>query len=126
MDWVNKFLDKLGEVLELKSPGKVSWRYNEFEDWLLVAPSVLELAGGANDGESVYPFFALHVSDLSEIFDEPPELFWDTMNDEFSVQGKIDGDDAWITIFRNPFEDDEPDDIVDPNGAIRKKKPQIE
>jgi hypothetical protein len=123
MKWVDTFLARLDEAVEWKSPGKLSWRYVPDEDWLLVAPAALEMVGGSADGESVYPFFTLHVSHLIEVFDDVPEMMWDTMQNEFSVEGTIDGDEAWVTISREPFDDDEPEDIVDPLGGIRKKKP---
>lgn len=126
MQWVETFLDKLGEALELKSPGTMSSRFNEVENWLLLAPSAVELFGGANDRESVYPFYSLHVSNLIEIFDEPPVMLWDTMNKEFSIEGKIDGDGAWITFSSEPFDDEEPEGLLDPKGGIRKKNPPIE
>lgn len=123
MKWVDTFLDRLDEAVEWQSPGKLACRYIPDEDWLLIAPAALEMVGGAVDGESVYPFFTLHVSHLIEVFDEIPEMMWNTMQNEFSVEGEIDGDEAWVTISREPFDDDEPEDIVDPLGGIRKKKP---
>jgi hypothetical protein len=126
MEWVELVLDKLGEVIEMQSPGTISWRYVEIENWLLVAPCPLELVGGADDGESVFPFYTLHVSQLIEIFDEAPEVYWETMRHELSVEGIIDGEDAWITFSRDPFDDDEPEDVLDPKGGIRKKKPPAE
>jgi hypothetical protein len=122
MRWLEKVLDRLDEALEWHSPGTISWRFHEDENWLRLAPSTVELVGGADDGESVYPFYSLHVSHLIEIFDEPPELRWDTMNNEFSVEGRIDGDDVWVTFSREPFDDEEPEDVLDPEGGIRKKK----
>ena len=126
MRWVEKVLDRLDEALEWQSPGIISWRFHEDENWLRLAPSTIELVGGADDGESVYPFYSVHVSHLIEIFDELPEMHWDTMNNHFSVEGKIDGEDAWITFSREPFDDEEPENILDPKGGIRKKKPPVE
>ena len=56
MDLVEKFLDQLGEVIEMQSPGTISWRFIEIENWLLVAPCPIELVGGPDDGESIIPF----------------------------------------------------------------------
>jgi hypothetical protein len=126
MRWVDKCLDKLNEALELWSPGTISWRFHEDENCLRLAPSLVELVGGADDGEPVYPFYSLDVSHLIEIFDELPEMLWETMSNEFSVEGKIAGDDAWIIFSREPFDDDEPQDVLDPKGGIRKKKPPKE
>ncbi len=126
MRWVDECLERLNEALELRSPGTISWRFHEDENWLRLGPSLVELVGGAEDGEPVYPFFSLHVSHLIEIFDELPEMLWDTMNNEFSLEGKIAGDDAWITFSSEPFDDEEPHDVLDPKCGIRKKKPPKE
>jgi hypothetical protein len=121
MRWPEKVLDRLEQSLEWQSPGALSWRFHEDENWLRLAPSVVELVGGADDGESVYPFFSLHLSHWIEIFDRRPEMIWNTMGNEFSLEGKINDEDAWVTFSREPFDDEEPQDVLDPNGGIRKK-----
>jgi len=126
MDWIEKALDKIGEAVEWQSMGTLSWRFNDIENWLLLAPGLVELVGGPDDGESVYPFYSLDVSHLVEVFDEPPAMRWDNMNNEFSVEGKIDGDEAWITFCKEPFDDEEPEDVLDPKGGMRKKRPPME
>jgi hypothetical protein len=126
MRWVEKVLDQLDQSLEWQSPGALSWRFHEDENWLRLAPSVVELVGGADDGESVYSFFSLNISHLIEIFDQLPEMLWNTRSDEFSLEGKINGEDAWITLSREPFDDEEPQNVLDPKGGIREKKPPKE
>jgi hypothetical protein len=126
MRWVEKLLDQIDKTLEWKSLGTISWRFHKYENRLRLAPSLVELIGGADDGEPVYPFYSLNISHLIEVFDAPPEMIWDTMSNEFSLEGKIDGDDAWITLSREPFDDEEPRDILDPKGGIRKKNPPKE
>jgi hypothetical protein len=112
--WVEKFLKQLDEALEWQSPGSISWRFQAEENWLRLAPCLLELVGGANNGESVYPFYSLNVSHLIEIFDDLLEMSWNTMYDEFSMEGQIDGEDAWITFSREPFDDEQAQDAFDP------------
>ena len=126
MRWVEKFLDQLDQALEWKSLGTISWRFHKDENWLRLAPSLVEMVGGADDGEPVYPFFFLHISPLIEVFDDLPEMAWDTMSNELSLEGKIDGEDAWINLSREPFEDEEPRDVFDRKGGIRKKNPPKE
>lgn len=92
----------------------------------MIGPCPLEIVGGADDGDSVYPFYSLHIASLIEVFDEVPEMLWSTMNGEFSLEGKIDGDDARTTFSSEPFEDEEPRDVLDPKGGIRPKKPPEE
>lgn len=123
MRWVEKFLDQLDQSLEWQSLGTMAWRFSEVEGWLQIAPCPLEVVGGADDGESVYPFYAIHVANLIEVFDAVPQIMWSTMNGEFSLEGKIGGDDAWITFNEAPFEDEEPRDVLDPKGGIRPKQP---
>ena len=48
------------------------------------------------------------------------------MHNELSVEGLIDGDQAWITFSREPFADAEPEDVLDPEGNLRKKNPPQE
>lgn len=123
MRWVEKFLDQLDLSLEWQSLGTMAWRFSEEEGWLLIAPCPLEVVGGADDGDSVYPFYSLHIASLIEVFDEVPEVLWSTMNGELSLEGKIDGEDAWITFHERPFEDQTPRDVVDPWGGTRPKLP---
>jgi hypothetical protein len=114
--WMGKFLDQLDEALEWQSPGSISWRFQAEENWLRLAPSLVELVGGAHDGESVYPFYSLNISHLIAIFDELPEMSWNTMYDEFSMEGHIDGEDVWITFSREPLDDEQAQDAFDPKG----------
>ncbi|HEX4131687.1 MAG TPA: hypothetical protein VHZ24_16745 [Pirellulales bacterium] len=110
-------------LLQKKSDGI---RFSEDEGWLQIAPCPLEVVGGADDGESVYPFYSLHVANLIEVFDAVPQMLWTTIDGQFSLEGKIDGDDAWITFHQAPFEDEEPRDVLDPKGGIRPKQPPEE
>lgn len=122
MRWVEKFLDQLDQSMEWHSLGTMAWRFHEDEGWLQVAPCPLEVVGGADDGESVYSFYSLHVANLIEVFDAVPQMLWTTIDGEFSLEGKIGGDDAWITLHDAPFEDEEPGAVIDPDGGIRPKK----
>jgi hypothetical protein len=122
MEWVEKVLDQLDQSLEWQSLGKLSWRFDEEDNHLRLAPALMEMSGGADDGQEVYPFYSLDVSSLIEVFDKPPSMSWSTMTNEFSLEGPIGGNDSWITFCRDPFDDDEPQDMVDPDGGIRQKK----
>ena len=52
-------------------------------------------------------------------------MSWDTMHDELHVEGEIDGEDAWITIQKFPFEeeDDRPHWVIE-RGTIRRREAQ--
>lgn len=122
MTWVQKAIDQLDRALEWSSLGKMSWRYDEEDSCLTLAPALLEVVGGADDGEAVYPFYSLDVSAFGEVFDEPPTTMWAGMSNELSMEGVIDGNDAWIVFRREPFDDDDAQDVVDPDGGVREKR----
>ena len=121
MKWVQKALNQLDRALEWSSLGKISWRYAQEESCLTLAPALLEVVGGADDGEAVYPFYSLEVSAFGEVFDEPPSTLWNGMTNELSMEGRIGGDNAWIIFRREPFDDDQPQDVVEPDGGVRER-----
>ena len=89
---------------------------------MLVAPDVIELVGGEHDGEDVYPFLTIDLSELSEEFDETPEMTWHTMHDELWVNGKIDGENAFVIFRRTPFSDVAPTSHVFDGNKLREKR----
>lgn len=103
--WVEHFCALLGEFVELESPGTIEWRFVPREQQLVVAPGLLELVGGAEDGEVVYPYFVVHLRELAEEFDSPPSLEWNTMHDELWVSGEMDGEEAFVILRKEPFAD---------------------
>jgi len=38
------------------------------------------------------------------------------------MEGEIEGKEAWIIFREEPFDDDEPQDVVEPDGGIRDKR----
>ena len=91
---------------------------------LIIAPALAEIVGGAEDGEAVFPFFSMHLAALAQAFDALPEMSWDTMYDELHVEGEIDGEDAWITIRKFPFEEEDRPRWVIEGGSIRRREEQ--
>jgi len=91
---------------------------------LIIAPVLAEIVGGAEDGEEVFPFFSMHLAALAQAFDALPEMSWDTMHDDLHVEGEIDGEDAWITIQKFPFEEEDRPRWVIEGGTIRKREEQ--
>lgn len=81
--WIDILSAKLESYVELQSPGALDVRCAEGE--LVIAPDVLELVGGENDGDEVFPFFNVELSALMDEFDERPEVTWNTMHDELSI-----------------------------------------
>lgn len=122
MQWVDLFLEQLQGAIEGHAPGSISWRYNPEENELRVAPGLVELVGGAEDGETVFPTYGLDVSHVIQVFDEPPVVLWNTMDNELCMEGLIAGEEAWVIFSREPFDDDDPRDVLDPKGRFRRKK----
>ena len=110
-------------VVGMAVAGKVGVAILRGERLLRMAPCPLEVVGGADDGEVIFPNFSLHIAHLIEVFDGVPEILWSTMNGEISLDGKIDGEEAWIMLYDRPFDDEEPGDVLDPEGGIRPKRP---
>ena len=119
--WTRTLVEKLDLCLELDSMGTVSFRYIDVEAQLLIAPGVIELVGGKDDGESVFPSIHLDVSELISVFDPSPHVAWSTRNDELHVEGTINGEEAWVTFLKHPFDDEEPSWVLD-QGDIRPRQ----
>lgn len=122
MQWVDLFLEQLQGAIEGHAPGSISWRFNSDENELRIAPGLVELVGGAQDGETVFPTYWLDISQVIEVFDAPPQVHWNTLDNEICIEGLIAGEEAWIIFARDPFDDDDPRDILDPKGRVRRKK----
>jgi hypothetical protein len=60
--WIDALLAKLELFVELQSSGALDIQYAEGE--LVISPDVLELVGGENDGDEVFPFFNVELSAL--------------------------------------------------------------
>ena len=118
--WIDGLLAKLESFVELQSPGSLDIRYGEGE--LVVAPDVLELVGGENDGDEVFAFFNVELNALMDEFDERPEVTWNTMHDELWVDGRIGGTAAFVIFRRNPFSDIGSASQVLDGNAIRGKR----
>ncbi len=124
MDDTPQWVEAIVDVLEGCSPGSFELQFSPVECQLIIAPSLAEIVGGAEDGEEVFPFFSMHLAALAQIFDALPEMSWDTMHDELHVEGEIDGEDAWITIRKFPFEEEASPRWVIAGGTIRRREEQ--
>jgi len=122
--WVDVILDVLEGCIEGYSPGSFELQFSPVECQLIIAPVLAEIVGGAEDGEEVFPFFSTHLAALAQAFDALPEMSWDTMHDDLHVEGEIDGEDAWITIQKFPFEEEDRPRWVIEGGTIRKREEQ--
>ncbi len=122
--WVEAIVDVLEGCIEGYSPGSFELQFSPVECQLIIAPALAEIVGGAEDGEEVFAFFSIHLAALAQAFDALPEMSWDTMYDELHVEGEIDGADAWITIRKFPFEEEDRPRWVIERGSIRRREEQ--
>ena len=118
--WIDALLAKLEAFIELQSPGSLDIRCAEGE--LVIAPDVLELVGGENDGDEFFPYFNVELSGLMDEFDEHPEVTWNTVHDELCVDGQIGGAAAFVIFRRNPFSNVGSTSQVLDGSAIREKR----
>ena len=106
-DWAAKVLAVIDVCVELQSPGSLAVAITEDHE-LLIAPAGAEIMGGPHDGESVFPFLSLEVSRLAEVFDSAPAIVWHTHDvPSIGFEGTIDGAEAIVMVFSEPFPDDE-------------------
>ena len=119
-DWINRVFDQLDGCLEFESLGGMSWRLTD-EGLLVIAPSGIEMVGGRDDGEEVFPFFRLEISELAKLFDEPPDISWSARGQSVWFEGKIDGETAWMEVRATPFDNEDPRFVVYPDGSVREK-----
>lgn len=120
--WVEVVVGALEDCIEGYGPGSFDLQYLAEESHLIVAPATIELVGGAEDGEEIYPQFSVHLAALAKKFDAPPEMSWDTLYDELQIDGEIDGQDAWITLRKFPLEEDEEPQWLLERGKLRRRK----
>jgi len=66
------------------------------------------------------PLFSLQFAELVKVFDSLPEMCWNTIYDELHLEGEIDGEDAWITLQKLPFQDDQPQWLIE-GGVLRRR-----
>src|SRR5215831_15996318 len=103
-------------------PGENSWG-----TWLLeVAPSVLEMAGGKDDGATGFDFVDVDLLALPQSLDEVESFAYDPdYGDEphLTLAGKKGRREIIVQVYFAPFEDAEPETVFDVNrGGWREKK----
>jgi hypothetical protein len=97
--------------------------------WLLqIAPAVIEISGGRDDGATGFDFVDADLLALPKCLDHVETFNYDPDNEDcprlrlIGTKGKRE---VVVEIFFEPFEDDEPQTIFDVNcGAWRDKRPQ--
>ncbi|HZZ78314.1 MAG TPA: hypothetical protein VFE62_07335 [Gemmataceae bacterium] len=112
-----------GFSYRLSKPQDNSWGI-----WLLmIAPSVIEIAGGKNDGATGFDYVDVDLLAMPQCLDQVESFTYDpNFGDEphLTLTGKKGKREIVIQIYFEPFDDDEPETIFDVNmGGWRDKRP---
>lgn len=121
--WHDKAVEALENAIELLSPGALSYAVGEDGHALAVAPSLL----AHEEQGTVFSFIEFNAGDFAKVFDHPPSISWRTYPETALLfEGAIDGDDAVIHVFGQPFEDEQPVGIVDDEGNLGDISPDAD
>jgi hypothetical protein len=101
---------------------------NSWGTWLLeVAPSVIEIAGGKDDGATGFDFVDVDLLALPRCLDAVESFAYDPdYGDEprLTLVGKKGRREVVVQVYFAPFEDAEPDTVFDVNtGGWRDRRP---
>ena len=132
--WLGQVLDSICEACVSDVKGRMSgfgyrWAKPEDNAWgtwlLLLAPSVIEIAGGKDDGATGFDFVDVDLLAVPKCLDEVESFSYDPeYGDEphLTLVGKKGKRDLVVEIYFIPFEDAEPDTVFDVNsGGWRQK-----
>jgi hypothetical protein len=132
--WLHKLFSAVCQACVCDVKGRMSgfslrWsrpNQNQWGAWLLVlAPSVLEIVGGQEDGTTGFDFVDVDLMALPRCLDAVESFRYDPdygENPHLTLEGKKGKRDIVIEIYFAPFADDEPDTVFDVNqGSWREK-----
>jgi hypothetical protein len=88
---------------------------------LQVAPSVIEISGGKDDGDTVFDFVDVDLLGVPKCFDEVESFSYDPDYGErprLTLTGKKGKHEVVVEIYFEPFEDDEPQTVFDVNRGV--------
>ena len=100
---------------------------NSWGTWLLmIAPSVVEIAGGKNDGSTGFDFVDVDLLALPQCLDEVESFAYDPdhgREPHLTLVGKKNKREVVVEVYFQPFEDEEASTIFDVNfGGWREKE----
>jgi hypothetical protein len=134
-EWLEELVGSVCEACVSDVKGRMSgfsyrWAQpdtNEWGTWLLeIAPSVIEIVGGKDDGETGFDFVDADLLELPACLEEVESFTHDPDYGEhphLTLVGKKGEHEVVIQIFFEPFEDAEPDTVFDANlGGWRDKR----
>ena len=133
--WLEDLLDSVCEACVSDVKGRMSglscrWAKpddNQWGVWLLqIAPSVIEIVGGKDDGDSGFDFVDVDLLALPECLDEVESFSYDPdfgNEAHLTLVGKTGKREVVVEIYFAPFENDEAQTIFDANlGGWREKR----
>ena len=133
--WLEELLDAVCAACVSDVKGRMSgfscrWAKpdeNSWGTWLLeVAPSVLEIAGGKDDGATGFDFIDVDLLALPKCLDEVESFSYDPDYGEephLTLAGKKGRREITVQVYFAPFEDAEPETVFDVNrGGWREKR----
>ena len=134
-NWLNELLASVCEACVNDVKGRMSgfsYRWAKPEDnqwgtWLLqIAPSVIEISGGKDDGSTGFDFVDADLLALPKCLDEVESFDYDPDYGEephLTLAGTKGEREVVVEIYFAPFEDDEPSTVFDVNvGGWRDKQ----
>jgi hypothetical protein len=132
--WLEAVLDAVCEACVSDVKGRMSglscrWSKpgdNSWGTWLLqVAPSVIEIAGGKDDGTEGFDFIDVDLLALPKCLDDVETFSYDPDYGErprLTLVGEKGKQEVVVEIYFEPFEGDEPQTVFDVNfGGWREK-----
>jgi len=127
-DWVQSLFEFLASTIEFKAIACMQGRYSEPDEtaWgihlLEMAPSLMQLSEtGSEEEEKVYGL--IHNLDLlaaEDGFDEVEALAFGIDNNAcpcITIEGMVGGREVVVLIYSDPFEEDEPIEVIGNNKA---------
>jgi hypothetical protein len=133
--WMSELLGDIFEACVSDVNGRMSgfsyqWAKpanNHWGTWLIqLAPSVVEMSGGKDDGADIFDFVDVDLLALPKCLDEVESFTYDPDHGQeprITLVGRKGKRDVVVEIYIEPFPDDEPTAVFDLNaGAWRDKR----
>src|SRR6516225_9758749 len=101
--------------------------HNSWGTWLvMIAPSVIEIAGGKDDGSTGFDFVDVDLLALPQCLEEVESFAYNPDYGErphLTLVGKKGKREIVVEVFFEPFEDAEPESVFDVNaGSWRERR----
>ena len=133
--WLAELVDSVCQACLSDAKGRMSglsyrWskpKNNAWGTWLVrIAPSVIEIAGGKDDGSTGFDFMDVDLLALPQCLDEVESFAYDPdygRQPHLMLVGKKGKREIVVEVYFEPFEDDEASTIFDVNfGGWRHKR----